>query len=402
MLVCTFTRHGIDSVYTKENIYWIDKGKGTLMRVVNGAGPEPSSVEGSFADTVHFEQDLDPWETLFNDPNADYWFWSQIFASSYYTDPPWSYTFDVPQISDAQTTATLQVNLYGGSDTGISNDHHVVVSLNGKPIAEEWWSGITAHTITATSSLDPGENTITVKSIADPGVSSSFILIDSFDVTYQRLFEAEGDRLFFRGEGAQPVTVGGFSSPDIMVFNITNSFSPILRAATSIGAESETYTVSLNPASANTPYVAVAAGGIQNASAVAVVASTLSLITNAADYIVIAPADLISTAQGLADYRAGQGLKTMVVKLEDIMNEFNFGIWSPGGDQEISYVMPIKTGTLPRVMWFWRETAVWTLRTIWDLAETLYPQKWCQPPMGSPCRTTTLRMSTGTICPRSQ
>ncbi len=215
----------------------------------------------------------------------------------------------MPRISGAEPTATLQVNLFGGSDAGISNDHHVVVSLNGKPVAEEWWSGITTHTITATSALVSGENTITVKSMADPGVSSSFILIDSFDVTYQRLFEAEGDRLFFRGEDARPVTVGGFSSPDIMVFNITNSFSPRLRAATSIGAESGTYTVSLNPASADTSYLAVAAGGIQNASAAAVVASTLSLTTNAADYIVIAPAGLISTAQGLADYRAGQGLR---------------------------------------------------------------------------------------------
>ena len=31
----------------------------------------------------------------------------------------------------------------------------------------------------------------------------------------------------------------------------------------------------------------------------------------------------------LPSYRTGQGLKTMVVKLEDIMNEFNYGISSP-------------------------------------------------------------------------
>ena len=325
-----FYATGIESVYTKENIYWIDRGTGTLMRVVHGAGPQPLTGEGSFADTVHFEQDLDPWETLFNDPNADYWFWSQLFASSYYTDSPWSYTFDVPQISDAESAAAFKVNLYGGSDAGVSNDHHVVVSLNGEPIAEEWWSGVTAHTIRATSSLVSGQNTITVKSMADPGVSSSFILIDSFDVTYQRLFEAEGDELFFKGEDARPVTVGGFSSPDIMVFNITNSLSPIFKTNTSIDAESETYIVSLNTPSAKTAYIAAAAGGIKNASAAAVVVSTLSSITNAADYIVIAPAALISTAQGLADYRAGQGLRAMVVNLEDIMNEFNFGIWSPG------------------------------------------------------------------------
>ena len=47
---------GIDSIYTRENIYWIDKGRGTLMLVIRGKGPFPS-VDESFTDTMHFEED---------------------------------------------------------------------------------------------------------------------------------------------------------------------------------------------------------------------------------------------------------------------------------------------------------------------------------------------------------
>lgn len=322
---------GIDSIYTKENVYWIDKGAGTLMPVVKGTGPAPSPEGGSFTETVHFEEDVIPWETLFNDPNVDYWFWNQIFASSFYTDPARSFTFQ-PLGPAPRTTAVIQVHLFGASDAGVTNDHHVVVSLNGQS-AEGLWSGLKPHTITGTFPLQSGENTIMVAATADEGVSSSFILIDSFDVTYKRLYDADGDNLFFRGEGAPSVTIGGFTSAGIKVFDLTNPLIPKFNTATAIGASSApgtaSYTVSLKPASANTPYLAVASSGIKAASSKTAFFSTLSLKQNSADYIVIAPPELVSTAQDLANYRAGQGMKTMVVNLEDIMNEFNYGISSP-------------------------------------------------------------------------
>ena len=59
------------------------------------------------------------------------------------------------------------------------------------------------------------------------------------------------------------------------------------------------------------------------------VSSSLSSKANAADYIIIAPGGLISTAQELASYRKAQGLTPMVVDIKNIMNEFNYGIWSP-------------------------------------------------------------------------
>jgi uncharacterized repeat protein (TIGR01451 family) len=318
----------IDSQYTRENVYWLDSGNGTLMSVVQGTGPTPVPLEGSFTETKHFEEDMLPWETLFNDPDADYWFWGKIFTSSYHSDPPQTFNFQITGLSADQPEATLQVQLFGGSDAGKPNDHHVKIYLNGDPapIAEEWWDGQTFHTITASAVIKEGQNTITVEGLCDDGISSSFVLIDSFDVTYQRVYEANGDKLFFRGNGSQPLTAGGFTSSDIKVFDISDILRP--KFINSVAIDTAAKTVSLNP-TANTRYVAAASGGIATPSFRAVKASKLSSKSNKADYLVIAPEELVSTTQILADYRKGQKLKTMVVSLEDIMDVFNYGIMSP-------------------------------------------------------------------------
>ena len=47
------------------------------------------------------------------------------------------------------------------------------------------------------------------------------------------------------------------------------------------------------------------------------------------DYLVIAPEEVKSAAQALADYRKTKGFSTAVVDLEDIMDEFNGGLSSP-------------------------------------------------------------------------
>ncbi len=56
---------------------------------------------------------------------------------------------------------------------------------------------------------------------------------------------------------------------------------------------------------------------------------TSRIRSNAADYVVIAPKELKDSAALLADYRKSKGLKVKVALLEDIMDEFNFGMYDP-------------------------------------------------------------------------
>ena len=47
------------------------------------------------------------------------------------------------------------------------------------------------------------------------------------------------------------------------------------------------------------------------------------------DYVFITHADLKSSTQALANYRSGTGLSTVVIDVNDLYNEFNFGIYNP-------------------------------------------------------------------------
>ena len=54
--------------------------------------------------------------------------------------------------------------------------------------------------------------------------------------------------------------------------------------------------------------------------------SALGASTNRADYILIAPKAFWEQAERLAIYRTNQGLATILVDIQDIYDEFGFGI----------------------------------------------------------------------------
>jgi hypothetical protein len=126
------------------------------------------------------------------------------------------------------------------------------------------------------------------------------------------------------------VTVRGFSDSHILLFDVTSPEKPkFIEAVTTDGVPGD-YRVSLAPSSPDARYLAVTSGsGVSNAGARPYRSSNLSSSGNWADYVVIASAALKAAAKRLADYRRGQGLETMVVDLENIMDEFNYGISSP-------------------------------------------------------------------------
>jgi hypothetical protein len=330
----------IDSMYTRENVYWIDIGSGTLMTSVKGKSPS-STGSGTFVDTIHFEKDSFMDTYAVSDPDADYWFWADLYSPPLLPDFPGvrEFTLHVDGVADTGT-ASIKANLYGAVPVEYTPHNHAQVFINdvfindcllpGTDPDSGIWSGIEPYTFEATfhqSCLLEGDNIVTVQNILDSGVDQSYFYVDSFDLTYTRLYEASNDELLFKGDGNTLVTVGGFKSSDIMVFDITDPLLPKLQKNVAVNTKSGT--VSLVPAASATPYYAVSGGGIKTAGLEAVPASNLSLNNNAADYIIIAPEEFISKAQILADYRKGQGLQAKVVKLEDVMNEFNFGISSP-------------------------------------------------------------------------
>jgi hypothetical protein len=322
-----------DSLFTKENIYWLSSGRGLSMDTAATEYMRPGipvrSAE-SFTEALHIEEDQFDTAGMFSDPEADYWFWSYIFGGFAGMDTA-SLPFRVDAVAGTSSQATITVNLHGGSDTESNPDHHVVVSLNGTKIAEGSWDGATSYSIETTFSqglLLEGDNTLQIQGLLDPGVPYSLVMVDSFDLKYERLYKAVDEMLAFQG-GSSPVSVTGFLSPDISVFEITDPERPKVVTSASIDKADEAFSVSFTPSSVGSRYLALSSAALRGVNETWPSVTADLGKTNAVDYLIITAGELADASQSLANYRANQGLKTKVVSLESIFDKFSFGIYTP-------------------------------------------------------------------------
>ncbi len=323
-----FYGQAIDSLYSAENAYHLSSGRGVEMT------SEPAGAAGggaaSFADTAHAEVDAFPATALPLDPESDYWFWDFVQAG----DPTFgSKTFrvDAPGLASGGA-ATLTVNLHGASSSGVTGEHHLSIAVNGTPVGETRATGIVPWS--ASFPVDPAllqaaGNQVAVSALLDDGTPYSIVYVDSFDLTYPRAFQAQGDALAFRGSGA--LSIGGFSGPAVRVLDVASPLAPRLVAGAATGSDGAGGTaVRFVPAASGAPYLAVGPGGLLHPSSVRPwLDLDLHSTGNRADYLVLAPAALRSPAERLAAYRSAQGLAARVVDVEAVMDEWNGGVSNP-------------------------------------------------------------------------
>lgn len=315
----------VDSVYTRENVYWLRKGVGLADVPVSGGSPSPAAP-GTFQRVERFEQDQIPVLALPADPESDYWYWSYVDQ-----DNPATFTLPVAGLGTGGSPANLKVDLLGATSSGNPQEHHAVIRLNGTQIGETWWDGLTRHVVDFPFNealLNEGDNTVEVSGILDPGIPYSQMFVNKFDLTCARNYTAVADRLAFRGDANPVVTVDGFSTSDIRVFNVSDPKHPKPVQGVTIDGSAGNFRASLVPSSSGTNYVATTSSGLGTALWMRNDAPS-KLKTGGADYVIITAGWLTGPAGDLASYRSAHGLSSRVVDVEDIMDEFNFGITNP-------------------------------------------------------------------------
>lgn len=323
---------GVDGVYTRFNVYWLDNANGLVMNVLSGQGPSGVGAQCCFPSSIHVEENHFPAPLPNLNPDADFWYWDYAYMAV--NDPGQVAQLTVPTPGAASTgTVTLRAHLQGSTALAPAGaiDHHVRLRVNGAEVGQGAWAGIAPYELTATfgasSLFADHNNTVTVSAELDPNVSLSAFNVNSLDISYPRAYRAADDRLRLRGEGNPVVTVDGFSDSHIAVLDISDPRKPQWLAATTVAPPGNGYSVNFVPATPNTTYFAAV-------PAVPVFVegdtpSTLITKSNGVDYLVLAPASLRSGADALTDYRKGTGYSTQVVELQDIYDEFNDGIANP-------------------------------------------------------------------------
>ncbi len=126
-----------------------------------------------------------------------------------------SFTLNTADLQGSQ--GTVKVRLAGETDWPVSPDHHVAVRVNDQVVGDAFFDGQEVYDFKAsTTALVPGDNTITVTSVADTGTSFGVFVIDSVELEYSKNISNEDSRLDFIGRSSRGFKVNpSFQDSDL-------------------------------------------------------------------------------------------------------------------------------------------------------------------------------------------
>ncbi len=347
--------------YQDPNVYWLTYGGAPGKRMtLRDVTPTGASSPAPFLRTLHLEEDKDYRRSVPMEAGADHWYWESYFACSgtfCFADDTKTYTFTLPNLSTGTHTAVLRPRIRGITSYLANPDHHLEFYVNGTKVGDAYWDGMDEFTGEFTfpqSLLITGTNTITYYAPLDiPGVDEERGLTNWIEVDYYDIYEAENDRLWFYldSPGTWQPTLTNFSSPDIFLFDLTDRRNPV-RLTNAIVSGSGPYAITLeDTVGGRTRYFAVAASAALTPASITLdTPSDLKNSANSADWIVITHRAFMAQAQQLAAHRAAfSGLRTMVVDVQDVYDEFSGGLLDPEAIRQfLAYTQVHWTPPAPR------------------------------------------------------
>ncbi len=318
---------GLNDIYTSENIYWLTVAATNGARMESRqATAEAATNPGQFPTTFHAEENSSPWYTMPNGEGQDLYFWGQRISPST-EDLATSKTFTVTLSNVSPQPATLRVKLKGYTTLA----HHSKIYLNDIALEDKAWSGQAVFTheisIPLTATLKSGENVIKVEAM-DTGAVVDGFFINWLEIDYAKSYVAENNQLTFAvpAAGRFQFNVTNFTKNEVQLFNITDPAKVIRLISPTVTSGSLQFS---DDAVAKSRYLALTADNFKKATLTLDQPSNLKATTNGADYIIITHKDFYTSALTLANYRQAKDRRVMVVKVEDIYDEFNDGIFNP-------------------------------------------------------------------------
>ena len=342
--------------YSNWNVYWLHLDRNFSHRMKVQAAVSKEEIETAGASGLplralqHLEEDrllirLSGYEVKGLE-QPEVWYWAKLTQID--SDP-----FGVPlNLGDLDTTSPQKVflKLYfralshpqGLANNGLT-DHHVDLSLNGKPIASANWNGRTTYLLELppleVAAFTAGENklTLSVPARTAPNGSDPVVdvaMLDWIEVDYPRSeVVIEGQARLNLGEGAATgivrLTAPGASGLVAYGNKGSRIEAPELPPSGAEGQSTAKHLV-FRPAEAEDSYFVVLDQKVRFPEQIQQdQPSDLKSKTLHADYLMIAHQQLLEAATPLAEFHRGRGLRVALVDVQDIYDEFNHGIVHP-------------------------------------------------------------------------
>lgn len=232
-----------------------------------------------------------------------------------------NFTVALDAFDPAQGLVPLTVRIQGITNT----QHSVNVAVNGTQVGTMTGSGTQSYVATfnvAANLFVSGNNTVRLTST----IANAFSLIDTISAVFDRGYVAASNRLSYLSAANKQVTVSGFSSNDVTVYDITNPARPgVLAAPTLTETAPGVFSARVITNRQRALYAAAGNGYLSPASITLNTPSALSDAANQGQMIIVTHQNFMTEANAWAAYRQAQGFTVNVVDVEDVFDEFSYG-----------------------------------------------------------------------------
>ena len=311
--------------YTRDNAVMITAGAGLAMpRRDPGAG----AGESVLPVTVRFEEDRYPFDSALEKPQ-DFYYWDYVIGGTNATSSK-DFSLD---LTGCTGNVDLKVRLMGWSSSTNDPDHSAEFRFNGTVVGATTFDGAEAEEVglaIPAGLISNGVNTLTVKGYLLPGRTYSAFVVDWIEASFTRMLAPLTATAFCEPGEVSAVSAANFTEPLVLALDANDNPSWIADEDGSLPEKA--WTVS----PADKKYAAIEAAAVPMLSPQVVEENPWFLAaTNRIDYLVITSRALQPAAQGLADYRANQGLRTGVATFEDICDWMTDGLRTPEAIPEL-------------------------------------------------------------------
>ena len=345
----------MDSKYTEENIYWLSWGslgttgtKSWMMALKDGTPKTPGlKPPVSFFHKEHLEKNFiyDPLKKETSE-TADHFFWSALRGQDTKRNQIAPFAINLPYRTSGaivNSSFKLNVNFQGLTFARGASNHKVKIQLNNTEFLAQW-EGATEFLaeFTASQWLLNRTNWLSMTCEDNNGTSDETdpkwdLYLNWIQFEYWRDFVAEENSLEFSTVTFPSVSrtsafsIKNFNSPDIVIYQIVGSNAVARITNQMVERDGNNYSVTFeDDITQPTKYVVTAASAtLRPVSLVKDQPSTLYDPANRADYIMITHKDFRKSTERLAEFRRKRGLDVVVVDVEDIYDEFSYGIFDP-------------------------------------------------------------------------
>ena len=334
-----------ESYHTAENTYWLGFAPGGLRLATLAAPPVVGRTETtSYARQVTVDDRRQYFATLPSfygirtaDGIYDGWFVGTLRE-------PGQPTLDLvfPGASQALAGSNVQWESLIWPTTEFATNNGMRLMNSANTALATWvvpknTRSVLRTTFAASNLAATGNSTLKMQSVIQPGATLAFdrSVLSYARITFARNLTADAGALTFGLDaGARNVTVSGFS-PGVtpVVWNVTDPFAPFEITGGVVAPSGGGVSIRFG---SNSP--ALSGWHVAQASAyITVPAASITLSApkglsdplHQADFILITPRAFAAEAHRLLAHRDANGLRVAVATLEDVYDEFGYGIKDP-------------------------------------------------------------------------